>query len=170
MDETTFTVSLTGIILVLILLGIFIGRRNRTKRQHYVPTPPEVPAALLQQQPTIAVDGTYISTVLGQELLERVTAHRLGNRSQTRIEVHDASGVVLLREGEPNLYIPATDITGVATVSGIAGKFVEKDGILAITWQLADLEVTTGLRTASITDHQHLHTALDTLTNGRQTA
>src|SRR5690625_7850279 len=133
MDETTLSVALTGIILVLILLGICIGRRNRTKRQHYVPAPPEVPAALLQQQPKIAVDGTYISTVLGQELLERVTAHRLGNRSHARIEVHDASGVVLLREGEPNLYIPATDITRVATVSSIAAKFVQKESIMAST-------------------------------------
>lgn len=169
MDETIFTVSLAGSILVLMMLGIFIGRRNRIKRQHYVAAPPEIPAAILQQQPRIAVEGTYVSTVLGQELLERVTAHRLGNRSHAQIEIHD-QGVVLLREGEPNLYIPAPDITGVATVSGIAGKFVEKDGILAITWQLADLEVTTGLRTASIADHQPLHTALDTLTNGRQTA
>ena len=115
------------------------------------------------------MQGTYVSTVLGQELLERVTAHHLGNRAEAQIEVHPA-GVALLRAGEPNFFIPAADIVSIATVSGIAGKFVEKDGILAITWNLRDTEVTTGLRTETITAHQQLYTALQQLTNGRQTA
>ncbi|GAA4472461.1 hypothetical protein GCM10023190_02960 [Enteractinococcus fodinae] len=169
MDETTFTVTLTAILVACILLGIYFGRRNRTKRQHHIAAPTEVPARLLEREPTAAVDGTYITTVLGQHLLERVTAHRLGNRSQARIEVHP-EGVVLLRVGEPNFFIPAPQITQVATVSGIAGKFVEKDGILAITWNLDDTEVTTGLRTETISEHQELRTTLETFTNGRQTA
>lgn len=169
MDETTFIVILTSIIIGLISLGLFFGRRNRTKRQHYVPIPADIPADVLDQQPDTIVQGTYVSTVLGQELLERVTAHRLGNRAEAQIEVHPA-GVALLRAGEPNIFIPAADILQITTVSGIAGKFVEKDGILAITWNLGDIEVTTGLRTETSTAHQQLHTALDQLTNGRQTA
>ena len=169
MDETTFTVSLAAILIVLMMLGIYFGRRNRTKRQQYLATPTEIPASLLERQPNAAVEGTYVTTVLGQQLLERVTAHRLGNRSQAQIEVHN-EGVILLRAGEPNFFISAAQITGVTTVSGIAGKFVEKDGILAITWNLDDTEVTTGLRTETISEHQKLRTALETLTNGRQTA
>lgn len=169
MDETIFTVTLTASILVLMLLGIVLGRRNRTKRQHFVAAPADIPAAVLQKQPHTTVEGTYVSTVLGQELLERVTAHRLGNPAAAQIEVHD-EGLGVLRAGEPNLFIPRTDITQVTTVSGIAGKFVERDGILAITWHLGDTEVTTGLRTETITEHQQLHTALQQLTNGRQTA
>lgn len=169
MDETLFTVTLTGIILVLMMLGIILGRRNRTKRQHFIETPADVPANLLEQQPHTVVEGTYVSTVLGQALLERVTAHRLGNPSEAQIEIHN-QGVVILRAGEPNIFIPETSITAVNTVSGIAGKFVEKDGIVAITWKLGTTEVTTGLRTESVTEHQKLHTALSTLTNGRQTA
>ncbi len=78
--------------------------------------------------------------------------------------------MVLLRAGEPNFFIATDRVVAVNTVSGIAGKFVEKDGILAITWTLDDLEVTTGLRTETISEHQTLRTALETLTNGRQTA
>lgn len=169
MDETIFTVTLTTILVVLILLGIYFGRRNRIRRQQHLAVPTEVPAQLLEREPIAAVEGSYVTTVLGQQLLERVTAHRLGNPSQAQIEVHSA-GVVLLRSGEPNFLIPAPHITGVTTVSGIAGKFVEKNGILAITWKLDDTEVTTGLRTETISEHQQLRTALDTLTNGRQTA
>ena len=169
MDETVFTVTLATILLVLVMLGIYFGRRNRTKRQRHIPAPTEVPTQLLEREPTVAVEGTYVTTVLGQDLLERVIAHRLGNPSQAQIEVHP-DGVVLLRVGEPNFFIPTAHVAAVNTVSGIAGKFVEKDGILAITWSLDDLEVTTGLRTETISEHQRLRTALETLTNGRQTA
>ncbi len=169
MDETTFTVTLASVILVVMLLGIILGRRNRTKRQQYVPVPQDMPSALIDQQPLTVVHGTYVSTVLGQELLERITAHKLGNPAETQIEIH-TNGVALLRAGEPNIFIATPDIIKVATVSGIAGKFVEKDGILAITWNLGGMEVTTGLRTETIAQHQQLHTALEQLTNGRQTA
>lgn len=169
MDETIFTVTLSAILIVAIVLGITLGFRNRTKRQQYIAVPPEIPENLLSQQPLGAAEGTYVTTVLGHELLERVTAHRLGNRSQAQVEVH-RTGVAVLRAGEPNFFIPAGDITVTSTISGIAGKFVEKDGILAITWKLGETEITTGFRTSTIAEHQELRTQLDILTNGRQTA
>lgn len=169
MDETTFTVTLATILVVLILLGIYFGRRNRTKRQQHLAAPTEVPTQLLDREPVAAIEGIYVTTVLGDQLLERITAHRLGNRSEAQIEIHPA-GVVILRVGEPNFFIPVAQLTGVTTVSGIAGKFVEKDGIVAISWNLDATEVTTGLRTETVTDHQTLRNALDSLTNGRQTA
>src|SRR5699024_11920896 len=76
-------------------------------------------------RPLGTAQGTYVTTVLGQELLERVTAHHLGNRSQAQVEVHKA-GVAVMRAGEPNFLIPAECITAVSTISGMAGKFVEK--------------------------------------------
>lgn len=167
-DEIIFTVALSALLIAATVLGILFGRRNRTKRQQYITEPRQVPSELLQTQPLAAAEGIYVNTVLGQELLERVTAHQLGNRSQAQLEVHTA-GVVVLRAAEPNLFIPVEDLTKVATVSGMAGKFVEKDGILAITWQLGDTEVTTGFRSESIADQQALRAQLDTLTNGRQT-
>lgn len=169
MNETTFTVALSALLIAVIIAGIVIGRRNRTKRQQHIALPADVPENLLQSEPRFSTEGTYVTTVLGQDLLERVTAHRLGNRSQAQLEVHSA-GVAVLRVGEPNIFIPVADITGASTVSGMAGKFVEKDGIVALNWRLDDTDVTTGFRTESISDHQALRTQLETLTNGRQTA
>ncbi|WP_022870720.1 PH-like domain-containing protein [Yaniella halotolerans] len=169
MDETTFTVTLSAILIAAIVIGIIVGFRNRTKRQQYIAVPAAVPESLLTQQPLGAAEGIYVTTVLGQELLERVMAHGLGNRSQAQVEVHNA-GVAVMRAGEPNFFIPTGDITKVSTISGMAGKFVEKDGILAITWNLGDIDVTTGFRTETIAEHQELRTQLEILTNGRQTA
>ena len=169
MDETTFTVTLSVLLIAAIVTGIILGRRNRTKRQQYIAVPAVVPDNLLENEPLASAEGTYVTTVLGQELLERVTAHQLGNRSQAQLEVH-TTGVVVLRVGEPNFFIPVEAITDTATISGMAGKFVEKDGIFAITWQLEDTEVTTGFRTETIGEYQALRTHLDHLTNGRHTA
>lgn len=169
MDETTFTVTLSVILIAAIISGMIIGRRNRTKRQRYVARPAEVPQEIIDQQPIAVATGIYVTTVLGNHLLERVTAHRLGNRSQAQLEVHP-SGVTIFRAGEPNIFIPISDIITSATVSGMAGKFVEKDGLLAITWRLEETEVTSGFRAETIEEHQALRTQLDTLTNGRQTA
>lgn len=169
MDETTLTVTLSALLIVAIIGGMIIGRRNRTKRQRYIAHPLEVPQYILDQQPSAMANGIYVTTILGNHLLERVTAHRLGNRSQGQLEVHP-TGVAILRAGEPNIFIPTSDIITSATVSGMAGKFVEKDGLLAITWWLDETEVTTGFRAETIEEHQALRTQLDTLTNGRQTA
>lgn len=169
MDETTFTVTLSAILIAGIVVGIIVGFRNRTKQQQYIPVPADVPETLLTQQPMGAAEGTYVTTVLGQELLERVTAHHMGNRGRAQVEVHK-TGVAVLRAGEPNFFIPVHDIAGATTISGMAGKFVEKDGILAITWNLGEVDVTTGFRAGTIAEHQELRTQLDILTNGRQTA
>ncbi|MDN5743460.1 MAG: hypothetical protein L0H02_08365, partial [Yaniella sp.] len=63
MDETTFTVTLSAILIAGIVVGIIVGFRNRTKRQQYIPVPADVPETLLTQQPMGAAEGTYVTTV-----------------------------------------------------------------------------------------------------------
>src|SRR5699024_8714983 len=148
---------------------MIIGRRNRTKRQRYIAHPLEVPQYILDQQPSAMANGIYVTTILGNHLLERVTAHRLGNRSQGQLEVHP-TGVAILRAGEPTIVFATSDIIKSARVSVLDGKFVEKDGLHTITWWLDETEVNTGFRSETIEEHQAHRTHLDTLTFGRQTA
>src|SRR5699024_697104 len=168
-DETILTVTLSALLIVAIIGGMIIGRRNRTKRQRYIAHPLEVPQYILDQQPSAVANGIYVTTILGNHLLERETAHSLGNRRQGQPEVHRTE-LAILRAGEPRIFIPSTDNITSAWVSGMAGKFVEKDVLLGITWCLDETEVTTGFRAETIEEHQALRTQLDTLTNGRQTA
>src|SRR5699024_4321409 len=120
-------------------------------------------------RPLGTAQGTYVTTVLGQELLERVTAHHLGNRSQAQVEVHKA-GVAGMRAGEPNFLIPAESITAGSTISGMAGRFVEKDGILAVTSSLGESDVTHSSPNEPIDAHHQSCTQLDILTKRQQTA
>src|SRR5699024_10257506 len=111
---------------------MIIGRRNLTKRQRYIAHPLEVPQYILDQQPSAVANRIYVTTILGNHLLERVTAHSLGNRSQGQLEVHP-TGVAILRAGEPNIFIPPSDIITSATISVMAATSVEKVVLLAIT-------------------------------------
>ena len=58
----------------------------------------------------------------------------------------------LLRSGADNLFIPAADLTDVRRESGMNGKFVEKDGLLVVSWLLGGQEVSTGFRTRAAAD------------------
>ena len=51
------------------------------------------------------------------------------------------------RSGAGPVFIPAASLTGVRQESGMAGKFVEKDGLLVLSWTLGSRELDTGFRT-----------------------
>jgi hypothetical protein len=71
--------------------------------------------------------------------------------------------VLFDRAGASTLYIPAASLTGVRQESGMAGKFVEKDGLLVLTWMHGSHELDTGFRTRRAADKDTLYTALQEL-------
>ena len=56
------------------------------------------------------------------------------------------------RSGAAPVFIPAARLTGVRQESGMAGKFVEKDGLLVLSWMLGSRELDTGFRTRRADD------------------
>ncbi|BAS09139.1 hypothetical protein AHiyo4_25610 [Arthrobacter sp. Hiyo4] len=68
--------------------------------------------------------------------------HRLGIRTNAVLSVYP-HGVLFDRTGAPALYIPAGSLTAVRQESGMAGKFVEKDGLLVLTWDLGTHQLDT---------------------------
>ncbi|WGH86817.1 hypothetical protein QDX23_03280 [Auritidibacter ignavus] len=143
----------------LVVLGLWFGWRARRRRQVNIPAPLPVPDRLLATEPLAQAQGMYVSTVRGEDWLDRVAVHGLGIRTRAQCEVHPL-GVVLLLEGSPNFVIPFRDITQISTSSGMVGKFVEKDGLITIGWNLGQIPVTTGFRTRNSADQ---HTLLETM-------
>lgn len=146
-------------IIALLCALIWLGWRNRKRRQSAIPSPDPVPETLLQVEPAAAAEGMVIGTVSAQDYLDRVAVHQLGLRTTGRLEVHDA-GVVILRSGARNWLIPASDITHVRTDRGVVGKFVERDGALIIGWQLGPAQIETAFRPRRA---QEGHTVLEAL-------
>ncbi|MEV4901674.1 hypothetical protein AB0K08_10080 [Citricoccus sp. NPDC055426] len=157
--EYTLIGILTGIGLVVFAVLMWWGWRHRKRRQQDVAAPAAVPAAVLAAEPLAGAEGMYVSTVRGQDYLDRIAVHGLGLRTNARLEVH-GSGVALLREGSPNLFLPRADLREVGLGSGMSGKFVEKDGLVLVTWMLGGQQVTTGFRTRTSPDRDPLLAAL----------
>ncbi|MGO4805330.1 hypothetical protein AB4089_09400 [Arthrobacter sp. 2MCAF15] len=135
-----FTVVLTAVALILIA----VGWRNRLRRQSDVEPLPEVPDEL--GAPLATADGQYVVSTTAGDWLDRIAVHNLGIRTNATLSVHP-DGVLFDRAGAGPVFIPAARLTGVRQESGMAGKFVEKDGLLVVSWMLGSHELDTGFRT-----------------------
>jgi hypothetical protein len=151
-----FTLVLIGVALALIA----IGWRNRLRRQSDVEPLPEVPAEL--GAPLAAADGQYVASTTAGDWLDRIAVHNLGIRTNAKLSVHP-EGVLFERAGAGPVFIPAGRLTGVRQESGMAGKFVEKDGLLVLSWMLGSHELDTGYRTRRAEDKAVLLTTLQDL-------
>ena len=151
-----FTLVLIGLALVL----IWLGWRNRLRRQADVDPLPELPTEL---GAALAVaDGQYVATTTAGDWLDRIAVHNLGLRTNAELSVHP-EGVLFDRSGAGPVFIPAASLTGVRQESGMAGKFVEKDGLLVLSWMLGTRELDSGFRTRHAADKTILLNALQNL-------
>ncbi|MGN7148481.1 PH-like domain-containing protein [Arthrobacter sp. SAFR-179] len=149
---------LAVVAVVFVLLGV--GWRNRLKRQSDVEQLPQVPAA--PGEPIATAEGQYVATTTAGDWLDRIAVHGLGIRTNATLAVYP-HGVLYERSGAPALYIPAASLTGVRQDSGMAGKFVEKDGLLVLGWTLGAHGLDTGFRTRRAADKDVLYQALQDL-------
>lgn len=151
-----FTLALIVVALVL----IWVGWRNRLRRQADVEPLPAVPAEL--GGPIAAAEGQYVASTTAGDWLDRIAVHQLGLRTNSHLSVH-REGVLFDRSGAGPVFIPADSLTGVRQESGMAGKFVEKDGLLVISWMLGAKELDTGFRPRRAEDKALLLTTLKDL-------
>ncbi|WP_307958338.1 hypothetical protein [Sinomonas sp. ASV486] len=128
----------------LVLLALmWLGWRRRIRRQSGIGTPQPTPADAGAERFRCA--GQYVVTTTAGDWLDRVAAHGLGVRTGADAVVTDA-GVVFERSGARDVFIPRDDLEGVRLESGMAGKFVEKDGLVVLAWRLGGTAVDTGFR------------------------
>ena len=152
------------LIMLALAVGIFamlaVGWRNRLRRQADVDPLPEIPGAL---GAALAVaDGQYVASTTAGDWLDRIAVHNLGIRTNAELSVHP-EGVLFDRSGAAPVFIPAASLTGVRQESGMAGKFVEKDGLLVLSWMLGTRELDSGFRTRHADDKTTLLKALQDL-------
>lgn len=152
---------------VLLLLLLFIGAialmrlgwRRRAAAQREMPAP-EAPAGPESGSggdgPVGPFPGVYVSTVFADRPFERVVAHGLGVRSRVSVSRAASGDWTLERRGAPSLVVRASQVRGVATAPGMAGKVVGGDGLLVLRWNLGETAVDTGLRMDHRNDHERL--------------
>jgi hypothetical protein len=124
--------------LVLFLGLIALGWRSRKARQRSIPAPQRVPATLGVVAGSFP--GFYVATTLAGDRLNRVAVHGLGFRAKTVVVVAE-TGVVVPIAGQPDIFLPAGDITAVARATWTIDRVVEPDGLTMIAWNLGDTAV-----------------------------
>ncbi|MDJ0315911.1 PH-like domain-containing protein [Arthrobacter antibioticus] len=167
MDERILPGILT-LMLVVVVFGLMgWGWRNKLKRQAEVAPLPPIPADL--GTALISVPGTYVVTTTTGDWLDRLAVHELGIRTPGVVHVYPR-GIVMDRSGAQDIFIAKECLTDVGTASGMAGKFVERDGLVVISWFLEETEVDTGFRTTEAGAKRPLMEALQGLLPTEQTA
>ncbi|WP_407317780.1 hypothetical protein UQW22_14405 [Isoptericola halotolerans] len=155
----------------LLLTLVLTGRRRLAARTRpLVPRPPALPAdeVALGAVRLGPLEATYVSSTLSGDWLARVGAHGLGDRSAAHVTVLDG-GVVVDRDGAPPVLVPVAALRAVGTAPGMAGKYVGRDGLVVLTWQVpSDGEtgaalLDTGLRTRFTADNARLVEAVRSL-------
>jgi hypothetical protein len=151
-------------IVVAVWALMLVGWRRRAARSAGLDVLPAVPADAGPPL-TEPVEGVYVSTTTAGDWLDRVTAQGLGSRSAAEMVVTDA-GVGWLRQGAPQVWAPRRSLVGVRRASGMAGKFVERDGLVVVTWRLGEQELDTGFRPRHGRDARRLTEAVGQLVPG----
>lgn len=148
------------IVLGLALLALmWLGWRARARRTAGVAAASIEPSA----EPTMDVEGVYVSTTTAGEWLDRIAADGLGVRSAVRVQV-SPDGVWLRRRGAPDVAVPTADLRGARRESGIAGKVPGGHGLVVLRWQREDRALDTGIRTRYAADRDPLIAAINAIT------
>lgn len=160
METQTLTVLITVPLVIVIVALLWLGWRSRKRRQADVERLPLVPQQLTPA--TVVAEGQYVATTSAGDWLDRIAVQGMGIRTNAELSVHD-EGVLFDRAGAAPVFIPRSDLREGRLASGMAGKFVEKDGLLVISWKLGARELDTGFRSRQAADKMLLLTALQEL-------
>ena len=135
--------------LATLYLLMLKGWRGRQRRQSHLPAP------ATDATGTVLVDGVpglFVGTTLAGRWLDRVAVHGLSDRSNAELTV-TSDGVLIEREGAPDLFVPFERLDEVTTTDAHAGKVMGADGLLALCWRLGTTPVTTTFRADDRGDH-----------------
>lgn len=152
---------LVGVVLAIIagvLLAMRRGWRNRGLRQAQIPQPPAAPGAL-NPRSLGPVGGVYLGSTSAGDWLDRIVVHGLGLRSRALLEA-GPQGVLLTRDGAPDVFIPAASLHRVGAGRGIAGRAYGQDGVLILTWDLGGRLIDTGWRADRAADQESAEVAV----------
>ena len=134
MDRLIPTVIVVAV-LVLAIVGMYLGWRARKKRQGDFDPPARVPDD--PGQTMSSATGQYVATTVANEPLERVAVHGLGFASRADLTVTDR-GLIIALTGQAPIFIPREALSRVDTATWTIDRAVETGGLVVFAWRLGD--------------------------------
>lgn len=173
-------VALTLLVVALFVVVLALmrwGWVRRGSRQTDIPPLPAVPARPPASDRdteaggvmTTDVPARYLGATRSGDWLDRVVVHGLGVPSAARVTV-TSGGVWVVRDGAPDLFLAADQVAGVRHDRGAAGRVLEKDGVLVITWRLGDQLIDLGLRVRDAVAAESVRVGVAELTSPQRPA
>jgi hypothetical protein len=130
-------------LLVLALLGMRRGWRNRLARQAHLPELAAVPA---DRGPAgLTATGLYVGSTFAGSWQDRVVHGGLGVRADATATLHP-TGLLVDRQGAAPIFVPRSGWVAARLAPGLAGKVMGDGGLLVLRWRLGDAEIDTGFR------------------------
>ena len=154
-------ITLGVIVLVIVLMAL--GWRNRRRRQADLGAPADPPADL--GEVLHLEELLYVATTRADQPLDRIAIAGLGYRARATVTVA-ASGVLLELVGERPVFVPTDRLRGAGLATWTVDRVVEQDGLVFARWVLGETPVDSYLRTQ---DPRPLLAALDSLVPTVQT-
>lgn len=136
MDRATSTTIVIAVI-ILALVGMYLGWRARGRRQSALPAPEGVPAD--PGKTLFSAETFYAATTVAGEPLNRIAVRGLGFRGRATVTV-TAQGVILGIAGTPEIFIPADSIRAVQRATWTIDRVVESGGLVLVAWTLGSTE------------------------------
>ena len=147
-----------AVIAVVVLLAMRRGWRGKVARSTAAVGPlPEAPASLGTAR-TAPLEVLYVGSTTAGEWLERIPGQGLGARADGTVQLFD-SGLVNVRQGTDDLYIPVDRVLAVRFDRGIAGKVSDPERLVVVTWRL-EIDIDSGFLLRHPEQAQELVTAL----------
>ncbi|WP_285116524.1 hypothetical protein [Leifsonia sp. fls2-241-R2A-40a] len=130
MDRVLPTLAIVAVLVLVVALAV-VGWRRRVRRDSASGGGYSQPGTL--SAPIAAADVLYVATTKSGQHLERLALPGLAFRGAATVTVRP-EGVALAVTGEPDVFIPATVVTGVGLASVAIDRAVERDGLLRMGW------------------------------------
>ncbi|WP_159609148.1 hypothetical protein [Glutamicibacter sp. JC586] len=134
-------IVITALIIIAAITMILFGWRNLKARQSQIPEP----FAEFDDSIEHSFAGMYVATTKFDDWLDRIAVHDLGVRTNATLEL-GTDGIHLIRSGSTDVHIPWEHYEQVKRSNGMIGKFVEKNGLIVITWNREGFTFDTGFR------------------------
>ena len=151
------TLSLV-VLAVVVLLSMRRGWLGRSSRSAAAVGPlPPAPTSLGTAR-TAPFEATYVGSTTAGDWLDRIPGQGLATRAAGTVQVFEA-GIVVVRHGTDDLYIPLDRVDAVRFDRGIAGKVSDPRRLVVVTWRL-EIPIDSGVLLRHPEQAQELVTAL----------